>query len=79
MLIGLHYKIDSKTAAKIHTATAIINPVTVAQFFSAICKGIFEYLLVVKTDHKGLFGSVLTYFDTVKTNNQDMLHLHCLV
>ncbi len=56
-----------------------MNSVAVATFFHETCRGIFEYLLRARFSNGGLFGLVLTYFETVETNGQGMLHLHCLV
>ena len=56
-----------------------MNPVAVAQFFAATCRGIFEHLLAAGFEDGGLFGPVSTYFGTVETNGRGMLHLHCLV
>lgn len=46
-LAKVHYEINSKTTTNIHVAIAIINPVAVEQFFSTICKNIFDHLLAV--------------------------------
>lgn len=54
-------------------ATTIINLVTVAQFFEAICIGIFKRLLAAGSTKSRLLGPVLTYFGIVKTNNQEIL------
>lgn len=49
-------------------AMAIINLVAIAQFFKAICTGIFKRLCVVGSTKDGLFGLVSTYFSIVETN-----------
>lgn len=69
----------NKAISNIHATTVTMNPVAVAQFFAAICNGIFEHLLAANTTSGGLLGPVSTYFGTVKTNGQGMLHLHCLI
>lgn len=56
-----------------------MNLVAVAQFFEAVCTGIFKHLLVAGSIKDGLLGPVSTYFGTVETNGRGMLHLHCLV
>lgn len=60
-------------------ATAMINPVAVAQFFEAVCTGISKRLLATGSIKDSLLGPVLMYFGTVEINNQGILHLHCLV
>lgn len=79
MLARVQYEIDSRATANIHAATVTMNPVAIAQFFSATCKGIFDHLLAFGTNDKGLFGPISMYFGTVEINGQGMLHLHCLV
>ncbi len=70
---------SSISAKEFRRATAVINPVAVAQFFEATCTGIFKRLLVAGSTGGGLLGPVSTYYGTVKTNGQGMLYLHCLV
>lgn len=60
-------------------ATPIMNLVAVAQFFKAICTGIFKCLLAAESTNGRLLRPVLTYFGMVETNSRGMLHLHYLV
>ena len=59
--------------------TVTMNSVTVAQFFNQICNDIFDMLLAADTDWTDIFDQVLNYFDVMKINKRDMLHLHCLI
>ncbi len=70
---------SSTSAEKFRWATAVMNPVAVAQFFEAICTGILKRLLAAGSTGEGLRGPVSTYYGTVETNGRGMLHLHCLV
>lgn len=56
-----------------------MNPITIAQFFKAICIGIFKHLLAVKSNHRGFLGLVSIYFRTVETNGHGILHLYCFI
>jgi hypothetical protein len=56
-----------------------MNPVTVAQFFHAICTGIFNALFRAGTGEDGILGNILNYFGVVETNGRGMLYLHCLI
>ena len=69
----------SKSASRFRAATAIINPVAVAQFFEATCAAVFDELLHDRVSGTGLLRPVSTYFGTVETNGRGMLHLHCLI
>ena len=43
----------NKAALDIHAATATMNPVAVAKFFAATCRGIFEHLLAAGATDDG--------------------------
>lgn len=49
-------------------ATAIINPVAIANFFEATCTSNFHQLLNIKSHESGLLELILTYFRTIETN-----------
>ncbi len=70
---------SSTFAKEFNQATAVMNPVAVAQFFEATCTGFFKHLLATGFTGEGLLGPVSTYYGTVETNGRGMLHLHCLV
>lgn len=71
---------DSNTSTKeFRQAMAIINPVAIAQFFEIIYTEIFTRFLAARSTESGLLGLVFTYFEKIKTNNQEILHLHCLI
>lgn len=55
-------------AGEFRRVTAIINPVTIAQFFETTCTSIFKCLFAAGSTKSGLFGPVSTYFDIIKTN-----------
>ena len=59
--------------------TTTMNFVIVIQFFDFIYKNVFEYLLIVNLLNNDFFDSIFIYFDIIKTNNRDMLHLHCFL
>lgn len=59
--------------------TATINLMAVAKFFHIIYKGALLSLFASESCDGGLLKPVLTYFDTIKTNDYGMLYLHCLV
>lgn len=78
---GIKYKnngVNNSTEA-FARITATINPVAIACFFEATCHGIFKHLLAVNSNNGGLFGLVSTYFSTIGTNSQGILHLHYLI
>ena len=66
-------------ASDFNRITTTINFVIVIQFFDFICKNVYEHLLVVNLSNDDFFDSIFTYFDIVKTNNRDILHLHCFL
>ncbi len=70
---------SSTSAEKFRRATAVMNPVAIAQFFEATCTSIFGRLLAAASTGRGLLGPVSTYYRMVETNGQGMLDLHCLV
>ncbi len=49
------------------------------RLFEIICYGIFEYLLAAGSKAKVLLGLIITYFGTMKTNAQRLLHLQYLI
>lgn len=59
--------------------SVIMNPVAVAQFFDAVCKGVFSKLLQVDSQESGIFGKISNYFGVVESNGRGMPHLHALV
>lgn len=71
--------VSNTAVSAFKTATATMNPVTIAMFFDETCKAIFDHLLAAKSRESGLFGPMSTYFGTVETNGRGMLHLHYLV
>ena len=46
----------------------MINLVAMAQFFTAVCTGIFKQLFVIRLAEGDFLGLVLTYFGIVKIN-----------
>lgn len=58
---------------------AIMNSIAMSHFFETMCYGIFVHLLAIGSKNRRLFSSISTYFGIVKTNNQGILYLHCLV
>ncbi|WP_375449088.1 hypothetical protein [uncultured Nostoc sp.] len=81
ILAGMRYEDNgvNNSAEAFARMTATMNPVAVARFFEATCRGIFEHLLAAGSKDGWLLGPVSTYFGTVETNGRGMLHLHCLV
>ncbi len=68
---------NSSTFAKeLRRTTTVINLMTVAQFFKAICTSIFKCLLKTGPTGERLFEPVLIYYKMVETNGQEILHLH---
>jgi hypothetical protein len=80
-LAGIELSLDdfSQEAHRIRRLAATMNPVAVAQFFHAICTGIFNALFRAGTGQDGILGNVSNYFGVVETNGRGMLHLHCLI
>lgn len=70
---------QSQSASHFYLATVTMNLVAVTQFFEATCSAIFENLLHNSLASSGFLGPISTYFGMVKTNNQGILHLHCLI
>lgn len=66
-------------AREFERTIAIINLVAVAQFFEAICIGIFKHCFATRSIENSLLELVSTYFNIIKTNDQEMLHLHYFV
>ena len=68
-LAGVDYSGDDfpSASATIRKATAIANPVAVAQFFDRTCKGIFDGLLGSNTGRVGILGQVANQFGVVET------------
>ena len=56
-----------------------MNSIIVIQFYNIVCKNVFKHLLIMNLSNDDFFKSIFTYFDIVKTNNRDMLHLHCFL
>lgn len=61
-----------------HTIT-IINLIIVVQVFEIIYIDIIKYLLATGFKNNNLLILVLTYFEPVKINDQDIFHLYYLV
>ena len=59
--------------------TTIANSVTIAYFFHHTCCAIFDHLLAANIFENEFLSSVSTYFEIVKINDREMLHLHCLI
>ncbi len=59
---------SSTSAEEFRWTTAVMNPLTVAQFFEATCTGIFKRLLAAGSTGRGQLGPVSTYYGTVETN-----------
>lgn len=59
--------------------TTIMNLIIVVQFFKTICTAIFQHLLNVGSWEKIFSRPVSIYFQMVKTNGQEILHLHYLI
>lgn len=59
--------------------TAIMNSIAMSHFFEITCYGIFVHLLAIGPKNRRFFGFISTYFGIVKTNNQGILYLYCLV
>lgn len=71
---------DEKNAANnFNPIIVTMNLIMITQFFECICKNIFEHLLIAKFFDDDVFDSISTYFEIVKINNRDMLHLHCFI
>lgn len=80
MLIGMQLRDGGLNASskEFELPTAIINSVAIVQFFKAYTL-VFSSVLAARSTKDRLFGPVLTYFRTIKTNSQGILHLHLLV
>ncbi len=70
---------SSTSTEEFRRATAVLNPVAVAQFFETTYTNIFKRLLAAGSTREGLLGPVSTYYRMVETNGRKMLHLHCLM
>ena len=70
---------QNQSASRLHSATATMISVAVAQFFEATCSAVYENLLQDGLADSGLLGPISTCFRTVGTNGRGMLHLHCLI
>ena len=77
--VDVNYKsvISINAANNFNWITTTMNFVVVVQFFNSIYKNVFEYLLTVNSLNNDFFDLIFTYFDIVKTNNRDLLYLHC--
>ncbi len=69
----------STSTKEIRWAKAVMNLVAVAQFFEATWTCIFKRFLAARSMGIGLLEPVSTYYEMVETNDQGMLHLHCLM
>ncbi len=67
------------TALVFRYMTATMNFIVVTTFFHETCRGIFNYLLRVRSRDSSFFGHASVYFRTVETNGWSILYLHCLV
>lgn len=81
ILADMRYKLNSANTSMEAFAKMIatMNLVAMACLFEAMCCGIFEHLLAADCKDGGVLGPIFTYYGTIKTNDQEMLYLHCLV
>lgn len=77
----MQYKLNSaNTFAKAFARmTTTINSIVMAYIFEVIYCSILKYLLAASFKGGGLLGLISTYFDIIKTNSQEILHLHYLI
>jgi hypothetical protein len=80
ILAGVEYSGDNLATANaaIREATAVSNPVAVAEFFHHVCKAILEGLFATNTGRIGILGDLPNHFAVVEANGRGMLHLHGL-
>lgn len=79
-LTGLqNNNIEQSVISEFTCKTTIINSIAVAQFFHKTCNAIFNHLLAANTKKDDLFSAISTFFGSVETNDQRILHFHCLV
>ena len=78
-LTEVKLSLESDVTSIFANKTATINSVAVAEFFNIIWKAVLLSLFISEYCNGSLLGPVSTYFRTVKTNDHDMLSLHCLV
>ncbi len=81
ILASIQYKFNGANISTEAFArmTATINPIARTRFFETTCRDIFEYSLAAGSKNGGLFSLISTYFGTVETNDQRILHFLCLV
>ena len=77
--ISINSDVDDNVNSDFSWIIIIMNSIAIAQFFKIIYEEIFEHLLVARFLEKNLLDSISIYFDIIKINNHDMLHLHCLI
>ncbi len=58
---------------------AIMNLMTIAQFFEAIYTSIFKYFFAAISTKGCLLEPISIYFGRIKTNDQEILYLYYLV
>ncbi len=63
---------------KIQDHLAIMNPITVAQFFHITCITIIDHL-IVSGRQDSLLGLIFYHYGIVETNSHGMLHLYCML
>ena len=58
--------------------TAIMNLVTVTQFFYIICVAMIDHLMASERQD-GLLGPISHHYSIVETNGRSILHLYCML
>ena len=77
--ISFNNDIDDKVNNDFSRIIVIMNSIAIAQFFEIIYEEIFEHLFIARFFERDLLNLISIYFDIVKINNRDILHLHCLM
>lgn len=76
---SIEHELSSNIQSAFYCKTTTMNLVAVAKFFYIICNVILISLFVTEQIKKGLLGSILNFFATIRTNGHRMLHFHCLI
>ena len=63
---------------KMQDHMALMNPITIAQFFHITCVDIMDHL-VASNRQNGLLEPISHHYGIVKINGRSMLHLHCML
>lgn len=61
------------------TTTTTINSDAITKFFNTTCTTTFDHFFMMGSIKVQLFCSVISYFQTVKTNKQGMAYFYYLV